>query len=301
MKRNRAISHEIIIEEPPTLRGDQIAEVPEHLSLLLMLGNKFVPLPDTNRFLSRLSKILPHEFEDLKRLLVWTTFHDKFPNSSRDSYPSFEDFPYKRLYVKKATTPNTYVEEKIQQEVWRIDSAFKVVWNQVRTFIEHLSNTRIVRGGRFKAQVLQAFLSNHIVMALDKDGGSLIVSKVAYLREASAHMHGQLHGINVYMKVGEAHEAGLWEERAENWQQKLKQVILPFLPPTMLEFLQNVLDFQHKPCLPIFTFWLKHFSGLFLGYHSLVYLAEASLNSGQLHNCMFVQSARALNIDADAE
>ena len=198
-----------------------------------MLGNKFVPFPDTNRFLSRLSKTIPHEFEDLKRVLVWTTFHDKFPNSSRDSYPSFEDFPYKRLYVKKGTTPNTSVEEKIQQEVWRIDSSLKVVLNQVRTYIEHLSNTRIVRGVRFKAHMLQAFLSNHIVMASDKDAGSLIVSKVAYLREASAHMHGQLHGRNVYMKVGEAHEAG-WEERAEIWRQKLKQVILPFLPPTML-------------------------------------------------------------------
>ena len=252
IEADRAIPREIIVEEPGTLRGDQISEVPEHLSLLLMLGNKFVPFPDSNHFLSRLCKANSYELEDLKCVLVCTTFHDKFPNSSRDSYPSFDNFPYKRLYVKKGTTPNTCVEEKIQQEVWLIYSSLKVVLKQVRTYIEHLGNTRIVHGVGFKVHVLQAFLSDHIFMASDKDGGSFIVLKVAYLREPSAHMRGQLHGPNVYMKVEKARVAGLWEEEAKIWQQKWIQVNLPFLPPTMLAFLQNVLDFQHKQCLPNF-------------------------------------------------
>ena len=109
------------MSEPPVLRGDNIGEVPPHLFLLLMLGNKFVPFPDTKRFLSRLTKSVPHELEDLKRVLTWTVFRDKFPNTSKDSYPSFDAFPYKRMFVKKGTAPNASVEEKIQQEVWRID------------------------------------------------------------------------------------------------------------------------------------------------------------------------------------
>ena len=92
-----------------------------------------------------LLKIFPMNLKTSNVCLCGQTFHDKFPNTSRDSYPSFEDFPYKRLYVKKGTTPNTSVEEKMQQEVWRIDCSLKVVLNQVRTYIEHLSNTRIVR------------------------------------------------------------------------------------------------------------------------------------------------------------
>ena len=41
-------------------------------------------------------------------------------------------------------------------------------------------------------------------------------------------------------------------KECRNWQQKLEQVILLFLPPTRMEFLQNVLDFRRRPCLPNF-------------------------------------------------
>ena len=51
------------------------------------------------------------------------------------------------------------------------------------------------------------------------------------------------------MCVGELNEVKLWEQKAEIWQHKLKQVILPYLPPKMLEFLQNFVHFQHNPIL----------------------------------------------------
>ena len=168
------------MNEPPVLRGDNIGEVPPHLSLLLMLGNKFVPFPDTKRFLSRLTKSVPHELEDLERVLTWTVFHDKFPNTSKYSYPSFDAFPYKRMFVKKGTTPNASVEEKIQQEVWRIDKSIGIVLHQIREYIDHLSNSYTTRGVKFNAHLLESFLNKHIVMASDKDGGSLVVSRNAY-------------------------------------------------------------------------------------------------------------------------
>ena len=257
MKRNQNTIKDVAVSEPQVLHGDNIDEVPPHLSLLLMLGNKFVPFPDTKRFLSRLSKSVPHEFEDLKRVLTWTVFHDKFPNTSKDSYPSFDAFPYKRMFVKKGTTPNASVEEKIQQEVWRIDKSIGIVLHQIRQYIDHLSNSYTTRGVKFNAHLLESFLNKHIVMASDKDGGSLVVSRNAYVYEATAHMRGQLHGHDVYLRVGEVNEVSLWEDKAEEWQNKLKQVIMPFLPPMMLEFLQNFLDFQHKPRLPNFYLLAK--------------------------------------------
>ena len=257
MKRNQNTIKDVAVSQPQVLHGDNIDEVPPHLSLLLMLGNKFVPFPDTKRFLSRLSKSVPHELEDLKRVLTWTVFHDKFPNTSKDSYPSFDAFPYKRMFVKKGTTPNASVEEKIQQEVWRIDKSIGIVLHQIRQYIDHLSNSYTTRGVKFNAHLLESFLNKHIVMASDKDGGSLVVSRNAYVYEATAHMRGQLHGHDVYLRVGEMNEVSLWEDKAEEWQNKLKQVIMPFLPPMMLEFLQNFLDFQHKPRLPNFYLLAK--------------------------------------------
>ena len=257
MKRNQNTIKDVAVSEPQVLHGDNIDEVPPHLSLLLMLGNKFVPFPDTKRFLSRLSKSVPHELEDLKQVLTWTVFHDKFPNTSKDSYPSFDAFPYKRMFVKKGTTPNASVEEKIQQEVWRIDKSIGIVLHQIRQYIDHLSNSYTTRGVKFNAHLLESFLKKHIVMASDKDGGSLVVSRNAYVYEATAHMRGQLHGHDVYLRVGEVSEVSLWEDKAEEWQNKLKQVIMPFLPPMMLEFLQNFLDFQHKPRLPNFYLLAK--------------------------------------------
>ena len=257
MKRNQNTIKDVAVSEPQVLHGDNIDEVPPHLSLLLMLGNKFVPFTDTKRFLSRLSKSVPHELEDLKRVLTWTVFHDKFPNTSKDSYPSFDAFPYKRMFVKKGTTPNASVEEKIQQEVWRIDKSIGIVLHQIRQYIDHLSNSYTTRGVKFNAHLLESFLNKHIVMASDKDGGSLVVSRNAYVYEATAHMRGQLHGHDVYLRVGEVNEVSLWEDKAEEWQNKLKQVIMPFLPPMMLEFLQNFLDFQHKPRLPNFYLLAK--------------------------------------------
>ena len=257
MKRNQNTIKDVAVSQPQVLHGDNIDEVPPHLSLLLMLGNKFGPFPDTKRFLSRLSKSVPHELEDLKRVLTWTVFHDKFPNTSKDSYPSFDAFPYKRMFVKKGTTPNASVEEKIQQEVWRIDKSIGIVLHQIRQYIDHLSNSYTTRGVKFNAHLLESFLNKHIVMASDKDGGSLVVSRNAYVYEATAHMRGQLHGHDVYLRVGEMNEVSLWEDKAEEWQNKLKQVIMPFLPPMMLEFLQNFLDFQHKPRLPNFYLLAK--------------------------------------------
>ena len=257
MKRNLITIKDVAVSERPVLHGDNIGEVPPHFSLLLMLGNKFVPFPDTKRFLLRLTKSVPHELEDLKRVLTWTVFNDKFPNTSKDSYPSFDAFPYKRMFVKKGTTPNASVEEKIQQEVWRIDKSIGIVLHQIREYIDHLSNSYTTRGVKFNAHLLESFLNKHIVMASDKDGGSLVVSRNAYVYEATAHMRGQLHGHDVYLRVGEVSEVSLWEDKAEEWQNKLKQVIMPFLPPIMLEFLQTFLDFQHKPRLPNFFLLAK--------------------------------------------
>ena len=70
VKRNQNTIKDVAVSEPQVLHGDNIDEVPPHLSLLLMLGNKFVPFPDTKRFLSRLTKSVPHELEDLKRVLT---------------------------------------------------------------------------------------------------------------------------------------------------------------------------------------------------------------------------------------
>ena len=146
VKRNKIASEAAVIAQSPTLRGDEIDVVPQHLSLSRMLGNKYMPFPDMQCFLSRLSKSIPHEFEDLKRVLVWTTFHDRLPSSSKDSYPSFADFPHRRMYVKKGTTPNASVEEQISQQVWCIDISIKLVLNQVRTSIEHCHNNMTLRG-----------------------------------------------------------------------------------------------------------------------------------------------------------
>ena len=192
----------MLAEDPPTLRGDRIKAVPKHLSLLPMLGNKFVPFPDTHRFLTRLSKTIPRKFDDLKRVLVWTTFHDEHPNASNDSYPPFGAFPYKKLFVKEGTTPNLSIEEKIQEEVWRTDHSIKLVLNQVRAYITHLNNNRTSRGVQFNSHLLEKLLSNHVAMASDKDRGSLIVSKTAYVNEASAHMDGRLHRQMVYVRGG---------------------------------------------------------------------------------------------------
>ena len=78
-----------------------------------------------------------------------------------------------------------------------------------------------------------------------------------YPFEVLQFMRAQLHGHDVYLRVGEVSEVLLWEDKAEEWQNKLKQVIMPFLPPMMLEFLQNFLDFQHKPRLPNFYLLAK--------------------------------------------
>ena len=130
--------------------------------------------------------------------------------------------------------------------------------NQVRTYIEHCHNNRTLRGVQFKTHLLKSFLSNHIMMASDKHWGSLLVLKATYLREASAHMCGQVHGQNVYLWVGETNEVLVWERKAEIWQQRLKQIIMPYLPPRMLELLQNVLDFQHNPRLLNFYLLAKN-------------------------------------------
>ena len=78
MKRNQNTIKDVAVSEPQVLHGDNIDEVPPHLSLLLMLGNKFVPFPDTKCFLSRLSKSVPHELEDLKQVLTWINFMINF-------------------------------------------------------------------------------------------------------------------------------------------------------------------------------------------------------------------------------
>ena len=127
----------------------------------------------------------------------------------------------------------------------------------IREYIDNLSNSYTTRGVKFNALLLESFLNKHIVMASDKDDGSLVVSRNAYVYEATAHMRGQLHGHHVYLRVGEVSEVSLWEDKAEEWQNKLEQVIMPFLPPMMLEFLQNFLDFQHIPRLPNFYLLAK--------------------------------------------
>ena len=138
-----------------------------------------------------------------------------------------------------------------------IDKSIGIVLHQIREYIDHLSNSYTTRGVKFNAHLLESFLNKHIVMASDKDGGSLVVSGNAYVYEATAHMRGQLHGHDVYLRVGEVSEVSLWEDKAEEWLNKLKQVIMPFLPQMMLEFLQNFLDFQQKPRLPNFYLLAK--------------------------------------------
>ena len=128
----------MVRDEVPVLKSDVIGDVPNHLSLLLKLGNKFVPFPDPRHFLSSMS--LTHEFLELRRVLVWHVYHQKHLSSQQSHYPPFESFPHNRMYVRKGTSRPPCVEQAIPHEVSRIDSAFGTVANQLRLYLEHLVN-----------------------------------------------------------------------------------------------------------------------------------------------------------------
>ena len=240
------------------LKADVIGDVPNHLSLLMKLGNKFVPFPDPRHFLSNMSRKLTHEFLELRRVLVWHVYHQKHPSSKQSHYPPFESFPYKRMYVRKGTSPPPVVEQAIPHEVRRIDSAFGTVANQLRLYLEHLVNgDNPKRGVSLCKDKMNDFLSSHIVVPTDKDGGSIIVSKGAYLHEASCHMSSTLNDKPVYRMLGDTSTVTEWEEKAKLWQHRLAMIAIPCLPESLTEFLQQFFDNQPPPKLPVFYLLAK--------------------------------------------
>ena len=120
-RRKRRSTHfafeHMVNDEVPVLRGDIIGDIPSHLSLLMKLGDKFVAFPNPRHFFSNMSRKYIHGFLELRRVLVWHVYHQKHPSSKQSHYRLFESFPYKRMYVRKGTSPPPCVEQTILHEV----------------------------------------------------------------------------------------------------------------------------------------------------------------------------------------
>ena len=99
---------------------------------------------------------------------------------------------------------------------------------------------------------MDKFLATHIVMPIDKDGGLLIVSKNAYLHEATMHMSNTLHRKSVYKLVGDASLVAAWEDKALLWQHQLAMMVIPRVLEELLGFLQTFFDIQPTPKMPVF-------------------------------------------------
>ena len=140
----------------------------------------------------------------------------------------------------------------------RIDSAFGTVANQLRMYLEHLVNgDNPKRGVSLCKDKMNDFLSSHIAVPTDKDGGSVTVSKGAYLHEASCHMSSTLNDEPVYRLLGDTSTVNIWEEKAELWQHRLALIAIPCLPESLTEFLQQFFDNQPLPKLPVFYLLAK--------------------------------------------
>ena len=74
-----------------------------------------MPYLNTRKFAIHQIKDSDKQMDELRRVLVWTSFHTccAQPESNNNTRPRFVSFPYARVFASKGTIPNSTVEEKL--------------------------------------------------------------------------------------------------------------------------------------------------------------------------------------------
>ena len=243
-----------------SLHGDSIKPPPPYLVYLLRLGPKYVPYPDTRKFAIHQIKDLNKQMDELRRVLVWTSFHVccAEPESNNNTRPPFVSFPYARVFASKGTIPNSSVEEKLGGKMMIINRAVTKVTNQLKEALDFTTRKqRRLKGTSFSPSNLQEYLKEHIIVEGDKDGTMNIVSVKSYVREAEGQMLELFNRSRVYHRLGGTDMYDHWLSQTSGWKSKVESFLLPYLPPSLCEFFGVFFDACKVLRLPRFRLLAK--------------------------------------------
>ena len=69
-------------------------------------GGKYVPFPTLHPFVTRSSKMLRKEVDELERVLIWSTHFVSKKTQDTSKRPSLLEFPYKKLFASTGSRPS---------------------------------------------------------------------------------------------------------------------------------------------------------------------------------------------------
>ena len=204
-----------------------------------------MPYSDTRKFAIHQIKDLNKQMDELRRVLVWTSFHTccAEPESNNNTRPPFVSFPYARVFASKGTVPNSSLEEKLGGKMMIINRAVTTVTNQLKEALDLTTRKQhTLKGTSFSPSNLQEYLKEHIIVEGDKDGTLNIVSVISYVREAEGHMLERFNRSRVYHRLGGTDTYDQWLSQTSGWKSKFESFLLPYLPPSLCDFFDVFFD-----------------------------------------------------------